>query len=538
MKPEFKVLAVLYFIIFHFVQAVLLAQDNPDALPGWTQAASVENGKEIQGITLLGKEVSYSSPVVAEIDGNTSNGLETAVGTSDGTLSVYSSSGLLLWTANLPNKSCKFSGTTNKLLSSPAVGQLFGNGIPYVVVGYGGVTGNKCDGGVAAYRGSDGKKAWIFSTKKFAKKARFGANSHSVFSSPALADTDGDGKMEVGFGSFDRNVYLLEANGKPRWYYNAADTVWSSPTFADIDNDSKLEMIIGTDISGNSRLKPITKNGGYVYAFKTAKRKNKHIQFRDSTAYSWQAEFDQVIYSSPVVADVLDSPGKEIIVASGCFFPQGSSYKDGKSVTIIKASSGDILKSLAIDACSSSSVAVGDIDEDGKPEIVVTVNGAKAVGGDGSSRVKAFNPEDGSVLWSVIPYSKGSNDEYGGNFMSPVIADVDGNGSLEVIVANGKSVSILNGKDGQALTCQTKNCSDNPYILDTGGTIRSTPAIADINGDGVLDIVAASSAKKANGGGLFGWTNLQDYITTSPGTHPANFSPWPMYRGSASHSSP
>ena len=39
--------------------------------------------------------------------------------------------------------------------------------------------------------GSDGSRAWIFSTKKFARRQRFGANSHSVFSSPALADTDG-----------------------------------------------------------------------------------------------------------------------------------------------------------------------------------------------------------------------------------------------------------------------------------------------------------------------------------------------------------
>lgn len=543
MKKEFDVLARISLLFVAILPLVFFTsahadfRDNPDALPGWTHGEALENNVgEKNGIVLIGNDVIYSSPVVADIDGNPSNGLETAVGSADGTLSVYRSDGLLLWTRDLPNKKCKFSGSTNKLLSSPAVGDLFGRGMPHVVVGYGGVGGPKCDGGVTALRGSDGKTTWNFGLKKFAKKAKFGTNSHAVFSSPALADTDGDGQMEIGFGSFDRNVYLLNANGSVRWYYNAADTIWSSPAFANVDNDRDLEMIIGTDISANSRLRPPTKDGGYVYAFKTAKRKKKHISFRDSSAYVYQTAFDQVIYSSPVVADVLaSSPGNEIIVGSGCFFPQRGSNKRGKWVKILRASNGAVLETLPIPTCSTSTPAIGDIDDDGVLEIVITVNGAEQYGGDGFSRIMAFKADSATPLWSVIPYDRGRNDEFGGNFMSPVIADVDGNGSLEVVAANGASVSIFNGRDGTPLTCQDRSCDGTPFTLYAGETIRSTPAIADLNGDGILDVVAAGGTASSRNGGLYGWTNLHNFISSSAGIHPPYSAPWPMYRGNARH---
>ncbi len=120
-----------------------------------------------------------------------------------------------------------------------------------MVVGYGGFGGAVCGGGVVAYRGSDGAMLWHFDLKRFSKREHFYARLHSVFSSPAVADVDGDGKMEVGFGAFDRNIYLLNADGTLRWYYHAADTVWSSPAFADVNADGKLEMIIGSDMTQN-----------------------------------------------------------------------------------------------------------------------------------------------------------------------------------------------------------------------------------------------------------------------------------------------
>ncbi len=508
------------------------AQSNFPPLPGWTHSGSQNRTGNQSGVMLPGREVSYSSPVIAEIDGNTGNGKETAVGTSDGTLHVVRADGSVAWSRPLPNQSCRGNALNNKLHSSPAVGELFGNGIPYVVVGYGGTGGPICDGGIAAFRGTDGEPLFTFSLKKFAKKQRYGSRVFAVWSTPGLADVDGDGKMEIGFGGFDRNVYLLNANGSVRWYYNAADTIWSSATFANIDNDPDLEMIIGTDISGNSRLRPVTKNGGYVYAFKTKPRKPMKINFRDSRAYVWQTAFDQVIYSSPTVADVIpSSPGPEVIVGSGCFFPQGSANKAGRWVKIMNGKTGQVIRTLSASACMSASPAVGDLDGDGNMEVVITANGHGSIGGDGQSRVHAWHAETGDALWTVTPRDRGGNDEYGGNFVSPVIADVDGNGSLEVVVANNSSVQIYNGATGEALTCEQRDCGGQKLQLYAGSHLRSTPAIGDIDGDGLLDIVIG--AESGSSGALFSWTGFLGNLNSPNGSHSPFYSPWPMFKGNA-----
>jgi outer membrane protein assembly factor BamB len=52
---------------------------------------------------------------------------------------------------------------------------------------------------------------------------------NNVWSSPALGDIDGDGKLEVVVGSFDNNVYALNGeNGSFLWSYTTGDFVMSS----------------------------------------------------------------------------------------------------------------------------------------------------------------------------------------------------------------------------------------------------------------------------------------------------------------------
>lgn len=533
-------IAALITLFFILTPPCLIAAPAEHVL--WTHIDS--NGSTRSGVNLNSKNISYSSPVIAEIDGNPDNGKEAAIGSADGMLHVVSADGELLWQVSLPNQRCTKTGSTNKLMSTPAVGELFGDGIPYVVIGYGGVGGGSCGGGVMAFRGSDGTKRWHLNLKRFSKKRKFWANMHSVFSSPALADTNGNGKLEIGFGSFDRNVYLLNARGRVIWYYHAADTVWSSATFANVDDTPVKEMIIGTDISGNTEIKPPTKDGGYVYAFRTTrgkrvrakrrKRKSKKYNFRDSNAYVWQSWFNQTIFSTPVVADVLPAhPGTEIVIGSGCYFPAGSSDKRGKWVKILSSSSGKVLQTLNTTACLSSTPAVADVDEDGLLEVVATVNGSSNYGGDGDSRIMAWNPESSEPFWEIIPQDNGKSDSYGAHFQSPVVADVDNNGSLEVLVANSRSVGIYSGKTGAALTCWESGCPDGKIRLQTRGALKNTPAVADLNGDGTLEVVIGGGSST---GLFYAWSHLEDQIDSNPGSLTPNATPWPMFRGNALHS--
>ena len=511
----------------------------PDPVPGWTHPNEFSHDTLAHhGIVLAGSDIGYSSPVIAEIDGDTSNGKEIAVVGADGIVYVHKSSGDLLWSSQLPNYSCNSASSSNKAFSSPAVGALNGDGIPYVVVGYGGFGSGACGGGVVALNGASGSQYWHFDLKKFAK-GKFYATSHSVFSSPALADVDGDGKLEVGFGSFDRSIYLLNSDGTLRWYYLAADTVWSSPSFADVDGDGKPEMIIGTDISMNKKIKPPTPNGGYMYALKGIQKKTSkgRVGFRQGGAYKWLTSFDQTLYSSPVVADVLpDNPGSEVIIGSGCYFPQHTSAKRGAWVKILSLTTGKVLRTLSTGACSSSQVAVGDLDGDGVLEVVATVNGSASVGGDGYGRVMAWKASSTTPMWSVTPYLRGRNDSSIGNFKSPIIADLDGNGSLEVIVSNGAGVTVLNGIDGRTLTCSDSSCADAQPFLNAFQNLGGTPAVGDVDGDGDLDLFVAGGSNWNGGHGMiYGWTNFQSAISSDPGSGTPHALPWPMLRGNPQH---
>jgi hypothetical protein len=80
-----------------------------------------------------------------------------------------------------------------------------------------------------------GTKEWNYTT------------GSGVFSSPCVADVDGDGQLEVLVGSYDGNVYCLSRTGTKEWNYTTGSGVFSSPCVVDVDGDGQLEVLIGSD---------------------------------------------------------------------------------------------------------------------------------------------------------------------------------------------------------------------------------------------------------------------------------------------------
>ncbi len=470
-------------------------------------------------IQLDGKRANYVSVAVSDLDGNVENGKEIVVGTSDARVHAYHQDGTLLWTRDLPSSSCLRATKFDALYSSPAISPLTVGGSPAVIIGYGSMFSRKCDGGVAAIDGATGNVIWIFSIKSFAKTMKYWAFRNAVFSTPSIADADGDGKMEIGFGSFDRNVFLLNYDGTVRWYYHAADTVWSSPAFSDVDNDQKLELVIGTDISKNPNMIPPTKNGGYVYAFEASKKsaKSLSIGFRSSGGtdpsrrnYVWSRFIPQVIYSSPVIANFRpDVSGDEIVVGTGCYFPSSSKNKVGKTFYMLKAGNGKILAKFNVPTCAQTSAAPVDVTGDGVPEVVVSVHGEPQYGGDKKSYVMVFNSETKALLWQTnIPSIA--------MFQSPIGADLNSDGRDDIIQATKRSIQLLSGSDGSVISS-----------LKPEGTVTSTPAVVDIDGNGSLDLVV--SGFKGKIGRIFIWRNIDSSAS-------AQSPVWNHWRGNASRS--
>jgi hypothetical protein len=243
--------------------------------------------------------------------------------------------------------------------------------------------------------------------------------------------------------------------------------------------------------------------------------------------------------SSPVVGEMLEAnPGLEIAIASGCYFPQNSKFKLGKWVKVFSATDGSPLRTLETAACSASAPALADITGDGINEVILPINGHRAIGGDGTGDVQAWEVASGTKLWNWIPRYQNRNDDYLGEHRGAVIADIDGNGSLEVLVANAGSIAIADAITGTQLTCATNQCGDDEVVLGLNGNIANTPAVGDLDGDGDLEIVASGNHRNAtaavgSSGMIFVWTDLASVLTSSPGTLPSYSAPWPQWRGSA-----
>ena len=98
--------------------------------------------------------------------------------------------------------------------------------------------------GVLFVLNSTGHVEWIYET------------TGSIDSSPAIADLDGEGDMEIIVGSNDGKLYIFNSTGQVDWSYQTGGAVYSSPAIADINNDGNLEIIVGSE-------------DGKIYAFGT-----------------------------------------------------------------------------------------------------------------------------------------------------------------------------------------------------------------------------------------------------------------------------
>jgi hypothetical protein len=146
------------------------------------------------------------------------------------------------------------------------------------------------------------------------------------------------------------------------------------------------------------------------------------------------------------------------------------------------------------------SMALGDLDGDGWVE-VVTVN---------ETTVCALDGRDGTQKWCGPPVGP-SLDPLGYNY--PSIADMDGDGSAEVVV--GRAIFDANGgliAQG-ALGKGAAPYGGNP----NGGTYGALSAVVDLDGDGVQEVVTGNAAYDLDGnviwqnGGLDGLVAVADF---------------------------
>ena len=314
-----------------------------------------------------------------------------------------------------------------------------------------------------------------------------------AFGSASAADLDKDGFYEIVFTTYtnDGRAHCLNAeNGSVKWIYDIGGCGDAACLICDADNDDTLDVIINGScnptifcINGHTgQLKWSKPSGGGDSPPTTADidgdqmpeilfcNFNGELRIYNgedgSTNKIIQVDpYNSPIQTEPTLVDVNGDHQLDIIMAS--HYNYGGLFVWAYNYT----TTDTLWTNFTIDTSDYNAYhggAVADVDNDGLMEYVI---------GSNNRKVRALNVEDGSVCWThTIPESN----------MAPVsIADLDGNGDLEVVVTNNDPVTfdqriwVLDGATG------------NPeWSYPTTFSSFRGCAIADINGNDTLDLVA------------------------------------------------
>jgi hypothetical protein len=196
------------------------------------------------------------------------------------------------------------------------------------------------------------------------------------------------------------------------------------------------------------------------------------------------------------VADVNGDGNRDLIVANQC---SGSDFCVGSgSVSVLLGDANGSFQAPLSFASGGSflySVAVADVNADGKPDLVLA-NGCANIGGGSCSAEGAVGVLLGNgdgTFQAAVTYPSGGF----AFFSSHVeIADVNSDGKPDLVVLNGCSSVCDNIAPPEAsvaiLTGNGDGTFNSPVSYLSGGYFAFSLTIADLNGDGNPDVVVAN----------------------------------------------
>jgi len=187
---------------------------------------------------------------------------------------------------------------------------------------------------------------------------------------------------------------------------------------------------------------------------------------------------------SVAVADVSGDGKPDLVVANQCL---SSTNCTNGTVGVLLGNGNATFQPVVTYGSGGSgrafdgSVTVADINGDGKPDVLVANTGSSSVG-------VLLGNGDGTFQASVT-YSSG-----GTSTTSVATADVNGDGKPDLLITNQCAGDCGNSEEGSvgALLGNGDGTFQLAVTYDSGGALTSSVAVADVNGDGKPDILVAN----------------------------------------------
>jgi endoglucanase len=381
----------------------------------------------------------YAPPLVADV--HPAPGLETILGDSEAKrLLCLDARGAVLWEYR--------GGWKKRLISAAALRPARGDQPAALAVA-------NADGRLCCVDAQSGREFW---------QREVGAVE---WGGALWADLDADGAPEIVVGTDNQGIIALNADGATRWTYRGPEgagppNVRAPLAAADIDRDGRAE-VFGCGAYGLFCLNP-------------------------DGALRWETITGDDFTGSPVVADA-DRDGRAEVYAASA---------NDAALWSLDADTGAIRWTEAMlsgtDAYPGSALAVGDLDQDGRAEIV---------SGGTKGQLHAY-AADGALLW-VYAIAKPAH-------LCASLGDVDGDGRIETLAASGDHyLYCLDERGGLKWKFGTELRLVHP------------PTLADIDQDGLTEILVCGS-------------DHQLRCLTLGGRYQPGLIPWPSRRFDAAQS--
>lgn len=320
-----------------------------------------------------------------------------------------------------------------------------------------------------------------------------------VSGSMNFADVDGDGQIEMIAGSRDGKIYVWHRDGTllKGWPFQTASYVQSSPAAADLDGDGTCEVVFSSNDGGLYVLSAggVLLDGWPKYLDRPVQHSGGSLQQCSPVLFDVDRDGSlDIIYNSSVsnLTHVFDRFGHEL---PG--WPQG----------------------YGSDEFTWTSPIVADLDGDGSPEIVTGVMFTMTP--PNHNKLYAWHADGTPVAgWPVI-----LERYWFSPFWSIAAADLDGDGKSDVVAADPLHVYVLDDRgnirsgwpieleydlaghyvalgdldaDGRAEIVVASTLSGQLHVFHDDGRVMLSmpvasigpPALADVDGDGEVDIVA------------------------------------------------